>query len=61
MIILNQNIKTIENYVTWTLTALLFILKLKIFQMTLKKDMMHQFHRPSSKGMNKNYHRLNER
>ena len=41
MIILNQNIKTIENYVTWTLTALLFILKLKIFQMTLKKDMMH--------------------
>ena len=46
MIILNQNIKTIQNYVTWILAALLFILKLKIvikiLQITLKKDMIHQ-------------------
>ena len=42
MIILNQNIKTMQNYVLWILTALLFMLKLKIFakilQMMLKKD-----------------------
>ena len=31
MIILNQNIKTMQNYATWILTASLFILKLKIF------------------------------
>ena len=35
------------NYVMWILAALLFILKLKIFikisQMMLKKDMIHQF------------------
>ena len=31
MIILNQNIKIMQNYVIWILTALLFILKLKIF------------------------------
>ena len=35
-----------QNYVIWILTALLFILKWKIFikilQMILKKDMMHQ-------------------
>ena len=30
MIILNQSIKTMQNYATWILTALLFILKLKI-------------------------------
>ena len=41
MLILNQNIKTMQNFVTWILTALLFILKRKIFmkmlQMMLKK------------------------
>ena len=31
MITLNQSIKAKQNYVTWELTALLFILKLKIF------------------------------
>ena len=35
MITLNQNIKTEQNYVTWILTALLFILKLKDFKKTL--------------------------
>ena len=30
MIILNQSIKTMQNYATWILTALLFTLKLKI-------------------------------
>ena len=30
MIILNQSIKTMQNYATWILTTLLFILKLKI-------------------------------
>ena len=42
MIILNQNIKKMLNYVIWILTALLFILKPKIFikilQIMLKKD-----------------------
>ena len=46
MIILNQNIKTMQNYVTWILTALLVKLKLKIFikilQMMLKTDMIHK-------------------
>ena len=31
IIILNQNIKTMQNYATWMLTAFLFILKLKVF------------------------------
>ena len=35
MITLNRNIKTEQNYVTWILTALLFILKLKDFKKTL--------------------------
>ena len=42
MIILNKSIKRMQNYVTWILTALLFILKLKIFmkilQMMMKKN-----------------------
>ena len=35
MITLNQSIKIKQSYVTWILTALLFILKLKIFMKTL--------------------------
>ena len=35
MITLNQSTKTKQNYVTWILTALLFILKLKVFIKTL--------------------------
>ena len=46
IIILNQNIKTMQEYVMWILTALSFILKLNIFiwilQMMLKKDMIHR-------------------
>ena len=46
MTILNQNIKTIQNYIIWILTPLLFISKLKIFikilQVMLKKDLIHQ-------------------
>ena len=46
MTILNQNIKTIQNYIIWILTPLLFILKLKIFvkilQVMFKKDLIHQ-------------------
>ena len=46
MIILNQSISKMQNYVTWTLTALLSILKpkmfMKILQMMLKKDFIHQ-------------------
>ena len=47
MIILNKSIERMQNYVTWILTALLFILKLKIFmkmlQMMMKKDyLIHQ-------------------
>ena len=46
MIISNQNIKAMQNYVIWILTALLFTFKLKIFleimQKMLKIDMIHQ-------------------
>ena len=46
MIILNQNMTTMQNYATWILALLLLILKLKIFmkilQIMLKKDLIHQ-------------------
>ena len=46
MMILNQSISKMENYVTWILTALLLILKLKMFmkilQIMLKKDLIYQ-------------------
>ena len=46
MIILNQNIRTIESYAIWMLTASLFISKpkisIKIFQMILKNSLIHQ-------------------
>ena len=46
MIILSQSIRTIQNFATWIQKASFFILKLKIFmkilQMMLKKDMIHQ-------------------
>ena len=35
MITLNQNNKTMQNYISWILTALLFILKLNIFMKIL--------------------------
>ena len=38
MIILNQNIKTMESYVTCLLTALLFLLKLKILYKDIAND-----------------------
>ena len=45
MITINQNMETEQNYVTWILTALLFILKLKIFTkislMMLKDGLTH--------------------
>ena len=45
MITLNQSIKVDQNYVTWILTVLLFILKLKIFMkillMILKNGLTH--------------------
>ena len=41
---IKPNIKTMQNYVIWILTALLLILKLKAFlkilQLMLKKDMI---------------------
>ena len=43
MIILNRNIKTEQNYVTWILTALLFILKLKIFLKNIADDVKKWF------------------
>ena len=43
---LNQNIKTMQNYVTWILTSVLFILKLEVFikimLMMLKNGLTHQ-------------------
>ena len=46
-IILNQNIKTMQSYAIWILTASLFILKPKIFikilhQIMLKNRLTHQ-------------------
>ena len=45
MVTLNRNIKTKQNYVTQIQTALLFMLKLKIFKKTLlmmlKKGLTH--------------------
>ena len=43
MITLNRNIKTEQNYVTWILTALLFILKLKIFLKNIADDVKKWF------------------
>ena len=43
IIILNQSIKTMHNYATWILTALLFILKLKIFMKILQNDVEKRF------------------
>ena len=43
MITLNQSIKTEQNYVTWILTALLFILKLKIFLKNIADDVKKWF------------------
>ena len=61
MIILNQNIKTMQNYVIWTLTALLFILKPKNFiKILIANDAKGRYDtsnykvdRPLPKGMNK--------
>ena len=45
MTTLNQSTKIMQNYVTWILTALLFILKLKIFMkallVMLEDDLIH--------------------
>ena len=43
MIILNQSIKKMQNYVTWILTALSFILKLKIFIKDIANDVEKWF------------------
>ena len=59
MIALNQNIKTNQNYATWILTALLFILKLKIFTNNVEKwfetsNYSKDDNRPLTIGWNKN-------
>ena len=59
MITLNQNIKTNQNYATWILTALLFILKLKIFTNNVEKwfetsNYSKDDNRPLTIGWNKN-------
>ena len=43
MIILNQSIKRMQNYVTWILTPLSFILKLKIFIKDIANDVEKWF------------------
>ena len=43
MNILNQSIKKMQDYVTWILTALLFILKLKIFFEDIADDVEKRF------------------
>ena len=59
-IILNQNIKAMQNYVIRILTALLFILKLKIFCKDIADDVKKRYERsnykvdrPLPKGINK--------
>ena len=46
VIMLNQNMNTMQNYVMLTQIALLFVLKLKMFMkilhVILKKDLVHQ-------------------
>ena len=42
MIILNQNIKTMQKCVIWILAALLFILKLKIFYKDIADDVKNK-------------------
>ena len=62
MIIINQNIKTMQGYFVWILTALLFTLKLKIFieiMITILKKWFDTSNyseddkRPLPRGMNK--------
>ena len=43
MITLNKNIKTDQNYVSWILTALLFISKLNIFYEDIANDVKKSF------------------
>ena len=69
MIVFNQSISTMQNYVRWTLIALSSVLKLKIFlktlQMMLKKDLIHQilksishFKKQKSDWINKRKNRI---
>ena len=60
MIILNQSIKTMQNYVIWIQIALSLILKLKMFARTLQMILKKRFHiskygisRPLPKGKDK--------
>ena len=60
MIILHQNIKTIQKYVIWILTVLSFVWKRKIFTRILEMMLKNGFtnydkndERPLPKGMNK--------
>ena len=60
-ITLNENIKTMQNYVIWILKTLLFILKLKIFFKDIAENVKKRFDtsnyevdRPLPKQMNKN-------
>ena len=65
MIILNQRIVTRENCATWIQTALLFILKLKMFlkilQMTMKEDLIHQIIKSIDHYLQKKNDRIDER
>ena len=51
MITLNQSTKTEQNYVTWILTTLLFILKLKIFMKTLLMTLQNRLTRQTTAKM----------
>ena len=57
MIILNQSIKKKQSYVTWILTALLFVSKLRIFTKILLKILINDYdkndNRPLPIGINK--------
>ena len=53
MITLNQSIKAKQNYVTWELTASLFILKLKIFPEDIANKVEKWFDTLSYDGNNK--------
>ena len=51
MIILNQNIKAMQNYAIWILTVLLFILKPNIFIKILHCRWNYEADRPLPKGI----------
>ena len=62
MIILNQSIGTMQNYATWIQIASLLVLKLSIFmkilQIMLKNDLIHQIIKSTDQCLKKRINKL---